>query len=262
MRYNKNDGFTLLFADDLEYIVTYRKARTNVENKINKYLGELEKWSKMWRLTFAPNKCSYTVFSRGKRNIGAQNLDMRLYGERIPRVSDPKFLGIRFDPFLSGKNQIAHLKQSCLSRINILKILSHKSWHLEESTLMNIYQSLIRSLIDYTGFMFDYLSTANKTKLEAIQNYALRVIFRKPREFGNENLLELAKIDTISARSNAINNRFLEKAEIHGNPIITDLIEEYLELRKSKTDKGRDLVQTLLCRSSYMQDQWHLINSS
>ena len=127
---------------------------------------------------------------------------------------------------------------------------------------MTIYQSLVRSLIDYTGFMFDYISAANKTKLEAIQNYALRVIFRKTREFGNENLLKLAKIDTIGTRADTINKRFLEKAEIHGNPLITDLIEDYLELKKSKTDKGQDLVQTLLCRNSYMQDQWHLVNSS
>ena len=118
-----------------------------------------------------------------------------MYGERINKDKSPKFLGIRFDPFLSGKNQIKYIKSAYIDRLNILKIVQHKSWQIDTNTLKQIYQSLVRSLIEYTGFRFNLFSDTSKASLQAIENSALRIIYHKKREFGNNRLLELAGIE-------------------------------------------------------------------
>ena len=58
-----------------------------------------------------------------------------------------------------------------------MKILSHKSWFLNEKTLIQIYNVLIRSIIDYSS---PIISKTNSNTLQIIQNNALRIIFKKP----------------------------------------------------------------------------------
>jgi hypothetical protein len=71
---------------------------------------------------------------------------------------DPTFLGIRFDKHLSFKNQLRYLKESCLKRMNVLKVLSNKSWGLSTETLNNVYNSLIRSLLEYSSIIYPAFS--------------------------------------------------------------------------------------------------------
>ena len=97
----------------------------------------------------APEKCSYLIFSKNKKTGYSEKLDIKLYNKSIPMEpeNNTRFLGIRFDKHFSFKNQVAYLKDVCNDRINVLKILSHRSWQINHSTLINIYKLLIRSII-------------------------------------------------------------------------------------------------------------------
>ena len=80
-------------------------------------------------------------FSNGSR--GDLDFDLRLNSESIPHKPNPVFLlGITFD------------ESSCFetSRLNIIKIFSHTSWHLSRKTLTCIYRALIGSIFDYSFF--------------------------------------------------------------------------------------------------------------
>jgi hypothetical protein len=61
-----------------------------------------------------------------------------------------------------------------------MKILSHKSWLLNEKTLIQIYNVLIRPIIDYSAILSPIISATNLNTLQIIQNNALRIIFKKP----------------------------------------------------------------------------------
>jgi len=63
---------------------------------------------------------------------------------KLTHDSSPAFLGIRFDPHLTFKNQIAHLKKTCIQRLNIIKIMSHKSRQLNKETSLQVCNILIR----------------------------------------------------------------------------------------------------------------------
>jgi hypothetical protein len=228
----------------------YRKSMVRVGKQAQKYNQELEEWSNKWRMTFAPNKCSYTVFTKGKRNASAQVFDLKLYGEPIPKDDAPKFLGFRFDPELSGKNQVAYIRETGLKRLGIIKQLAHKSWQLSKRTLIQIYMALIRSLFNYSCFTFNLLSETNKNKLQAIENCALRAIYHKPQHFSNEKLLELADMDGLNTRLNKLTSSYFEQCQTYKNPLILDLINDYKDFA-AEDETG---INTLLCMDKYTQD--------
>ena len=96
--------------------------------------------------TYPPHKCVFTLFSRAKRKILKKNyFDLKIRNERISFDPNPKFLGIRFYRFMNGSAHIEKIKEKTQTRLNILRILSYKKhWKVKESTLINIYKSLVR----------------------------------------------------------------------------------------------------------------------
>ena len=85
----------------------------------------------------SPPKCSYTVFSNGPyRDKG--DFELRLAGERIPHNPNPKLLGITLDESLCFKKNAEKIKEKCMNRLNIIKILSHKRWKLSKDTLTSL----------------------------------------------------------------------------------------------------------------------------
>ena len=119
------------------------------------------------------------------------------------------------------------IKKTCTSRLNIIRLLTHKSWGLKKETLVQIYKSLIRSVIEYTGLSYYAFGKTQRKELEVIQNSAMRTIFNKKREFGTKNLLKLAGVDLLTMIG------ILQK-----NPIIVDLIENYRGVQLDEKSKG------------------------
>ena len=98
--------------------------------------------------------------------------------------------------------------------------------------LLNIYKSLIRSILDYSSFIIDSISQSFIKKLEAIQNNVLRIIFQtKWDELSTNELRENANIIRIEDRLKTLNKRYLKKALLNNNPLIKELIDGFLMFR-------------------------------
>ena len=95
-------------------------------------------------------KCCYTFFSNGSK--GDLDFDLRLNSESISYNPNPVFLGITFDESLCFHKHFENIRVRALSRLNIIKIFAHKSWHLSRKTLTCIYRALIGSIFDYSFF--------------------------------------------------------------------------------------------------------------
>lgn len=243
MKYRKNKEYTFLFADDLNYILIFKRKNKSTEKMINDFNHKLEKWSNKWRLEFAPHKCNFMIFTRAKS--GAQKITFKpqLYDNPIEEAVEIKYLGIRFDKYASFKYQVEHLRQRCYERIRIIKRISHKSWCLSTQTLVQVYKALVQSLLEYSAPLFSTLNKKNKESLQAIQTSALRIIFKKSKTFGNKNLLTLANEVPLETRLNELKNSYLDKAKANKNPIILDLINDYKEFKEIDSLKPK----TTLC---------------
>ena len=127
------DVKTLLFADDIVFILRYRfrknkkampEAKSIAENIAQPYLDKLVEWMSTWRLSLAPHKCAQITFSKAKDNL-RDKMKLKLYGDDIPEDLNPKFLGIVFDRKLNFSNHLNSLDTKVRERLNLLKILSY-----------------------------------------------------------------------------------------------------------------------------------------
>ena len=205
----KDQEFSLIFADDIAYVLSF-KCPIEAKQKAQKYLDELESWTKKWRLKLAPHKSAQIIFSRA-RKYDIKELEIKINGIKIPKDDEPKFLGIKFDRGLNFSAQIECNKTKISDRTNIMKILSlNPLWRLQEGTLIQLYKSLIRSVIEYSSFIIDSISKSFLKKLEAIQNNTLRIIFKKKwDEMKTDELRERANVSTIEDRLRIINENYL-----------------------------------------------------
>ena len=246
MSVEKHKSYSLLFADDLTVSFIFKSVKLKdeeVSSRVRAFLFEIERWLCKWRMKMAPSKCNYTVFAKG--NSSKPKFSFRLFDGVIPLERQPVSLGITFDECLNLKAQVKSLKAKCSQRLNIIKILSHKSWRLHRTTLVALYSSLIGTVIDYSAFLAVGLSRDLKKTLQAVQNNAVRKIFHLSlREHtSTERLCELSGLGLVETRMDELNARYFEKALTTENELIVGLADDYAEAgRRTNLD-----IKTPLC---------------
>ena len=155
-------------------------------------------------------------------------LDLRLKGDQIPYNPNPVFLGITFDESLCFNKHFANLRVRALKRLNILKIFSHKSWHLNYSTLTNIYRALIGSIFDYSFFSIACVSKTNLELIQKVQNRSIRIIYKLKWDSSTVSLFSISSILKIKDRFLQLGARYIMKTFKYNNKLINVLISEYL----------------------------------
>jgi hypothetical protein len=226
----------LEFADDIVYRLSFtfreknkllKGALNEAQKKAQTYLDKLEGWMNTWRLSLAPRKCAYIIFSKA-RDVSNDNLDLVLYKEKIPFDASPKFLGIVFDQRLKFDKHLLSVIKKVNERLNILKILSYdKKWNLSEGVLIKVYMSLIRSVLDYCCVTSGACNNDVVNKFEQIQNSALRIIFKVSLidHVRVDKLRNRAGVTSISLRHSELLERYYERCMISSNPLINSLFD-------------------------------------
>jgi len=123
------------------------------------------------------SKCCYTIFS-GAGNRNKEKFEINLSDGKIPYEPNPKFLGVTFDENLNFRKHTNNLVMRARKRLNIIKIFSHKSWHLSHKTLIGIYNAIIGSIFTYSFFAVARIAKTNFESLQKVQNRAIRCIYR------------------------------------------------------------------------------------
>jgi hypothetical protein len=219
----KNVSCSLLFADDLATMFFYSK-EGKVKHVIANYLKDIEKWLVKWKLKMSGTKCSYMCFSKSSTKV---NFVLKLFDEVIPYNKSCVFLGVMFDDKLSFNLHLEYILKKIFNRQNLLKILAHRKWRLSYSTLLMIYYSLIRSLIDYVSFIGTTLSESIRIKFQRIQNQAIKTIYHCPLLTNLKKLEEEIGLINISGRMNSLTVRYLNISLSNNNPLIYKLCQEY-----------------------------------
>ena len=118
----------------------------NAEMSLN-YLNKIENWAISNGFKFSESKRQCVHFCQLRKQHDDPVL--LLYGSPIPVVEESKFLGMIFDRKLSFIPNIKYRKAKCLKALNLLKVVSHTSWNADQTTLLKLYGSLVRSKLDY-----------------------------------------------------------------------------------------------------------------
>jgi hypothetical protein len=131
-----------------------------------------------------------------------------------------------------------------MKRVNILKVLSNKSWGLSVKNLNQVYNSLIRSLLEYSSIIYPCFSVTNLSLLERIQFKCLKIINRKSKFCSNNEIKDTPNYISIKDRFDELNLSYIRKNIMSNNEVLIDLINEYWSYSESRELSKR----TLFCK--------------
>ena len=190
------------FADDLEIHSKNKKELETTINIIQKNLAELA-------LDLSPKK---TVFLHlNNKNILPGQTSIKINECIIKSSESARFLGVIFDYKFSFENQINKIKKRCSRSLNIIKFLCGTWWGSHPETLIYLYKSYVRSIIDYASFIYYPKTKILAEKLEKIQNSAIRTALGLRTSTPNNILLAEAKLPTICDRTKLLCQCYLVK---------------------------------------------------
>ena len=113
---------------------------------------------------------------------------LKLDNDPIQFVKEAKFLGLIWDTKLTFEPHIKYLKARCQKSQNILKVLSRTEWGADQTTLLKLYCSLVRSKLDYGCIVYGSASKTALAKLDPVHNQGLRLRLGAFRSSTGESL--------------------------------------------------------------------------
>ncbi|XP_076032972.1 uncharacterized protein LOC143020437 [Oratosquilla oratoria] len=178
------------YADDVALVVTGRGAKFR---KAQKALADISEKCNVLGLKISPPKTK-AICIGGKRPLANRLL---LQGHEVEWVKAHMYLGVWIDSGLSFKTEVAYLRERALARINVMRSLATREAGATSKVLRTFYVSAIRPLLDYA---LAGLSKIQISKIDAVQNRALRVILGAPPWTLVANMQQETGILPVSAR--------------------------------------------------------------
>ena len=132
-------------------------------------------------------------------------------------------------------------------RLNVLRVLSRSG--TEPKVLVRLYKIYIRSFIEYGSLSFLAAPKLYTTKLDKIQNEALRICLHLPSYIRTSLLHEYASIMTIQDRFCVLNNKLLTKMTTH-SPDVKRLVDNY-NADENAFESAKTPLEALFCLSKY-----------
>ena len=196
-----NDSLIFQFADDIVHVIRSDSTGVNkalsVQSKLRRELIRTLEWEERWKVknSFEKNHISYSGTSLVTlENIGG----IVIRGNHIPIDNSIKMLGYTFSHLIRSSVHILNIinrSQACLAKM-------YRFRSAPESIKRYLYITLIRPLLEYPCVQLNKAGIRDKSKLQKIQNKALRFIcnVNLRDRVRSEALHDHCKIDPINVR--------------------------------------------------------------
>ena len=156
-----------IYADD---ILLQSKNMKNMHEALNTFTTLTQRLE----LVINENKNKFMCRSKGKHVL--------INGKAIERVKSYKYLGVYVGYTAESKEaEVNHLTTQNRSRLRPIKALAWSGRGVGMPILRMLYLSIIRSLIEYACPVLSCFDGNRITKLERLQNEAMRVILNYPK---------------------------------------------------------------------------------
>ena len=140
---------------------------------MNKDLLSIRNWCFDNQLLLNPDKTKLVVF--GSRQMTAKVSDFRLFllGKELEPVKAARDLGVTLDSNLTYNEHIVSTVSSCMSRLGQINRVKHI---FDKRALIIIINALVFSKLFYCSSVWSNTTQANLDKLQAVQNFACRIL--------------------------------------------------------------------------------------
>ena len=163
-----------VFVDDNKLYTSFPVQQCELAvTKVNEDLRKIRDWSFDNRLLLNASKTKLILF--GSRQMIAKIPDFRLtlFGKELIPVPSAKDLGLLFDSNLSFGPHVVKMTSSCMSSLGQINRAKHA---LDRDLLTIVIQSLVFSKMYYCSIVWSNTTASNICKLQAVQNFAARII--------------------------------------------------------------------------------------
>ena len=167
------DVKSTLYVDDL-MIYCSSKRQSKIERALQNSIKILEKWCGETGFSFSAAKTVAMHICR-KRGCPKTAHNLTLNQEPIPSREEHKYLGLKVDNGLRWNSHVKQLKKDCNNRMNLLKHLSHTTWGADMKSLKMLYNTLIKSKLEYGSEIYESTSYTSSKSLYPVRNAALRL---------------------------------------------------------------------------------------
>ena len=224
------------FADDLTFYTTGNNS-VNILSILENNLIKVKNWLVTVYLDLSIPKTKLIVFNP---NVPPGSVSINIDPEIIFNSSEVKLLGIFWDFKLNWKFHINYLIDKAKKVINVLKYISSHSWGAHPETLLCVYKSYVRPVLEYSSFLFHSCPHKLLSKLDILQNNCLRIISGCFRTTPINLLHHIIGINYLQHRREYLAKKFiLKNYSIIDNPLfpksmyINDLLQKQSNKKKS-----------------------------
>ena len=205
------------FADDSLFWKTARKPKT-ILSEMQNALGMIENWANEWGFKINPTKTEIVVFNDSVSAIRALP-KLKFNGVDIDYSLEATFLGMIFDYRLNWVKHINELVKRCMKDLNVMRLVSGTTFGADKITLLRLYQSLIRSKMDYGCQAYATASKTQLVRLDRIQASALRIATGAYRGTSNFSLEAECNIMPLAYRREELKLKYYARSSSLGDSL-------------------------------------------
>lgn len=214
------------FADDIAIFTTSENRIRNkqyIEEAVNIIRNNLIEI----RLELEPKKTVLVEFS--KQGGYDKNLYINVEDTKIYNQKGTKFLGIWLDNKLNFHRQVQEVRGKVNKANSIMKYLNKKSKGIEVNTALMLYKSIVRSITDYSNFVYFPKEVIWQFKLKRTQYMGLRTALGYRNNTPNNVIIAEAKVRLLKDRAEMLARNFLSKIMIYGEEAIMEKLDELIK---------------------------------
>ena len=167
--------------------------------KLNSDLTTIQDYAYKRKISFNPNRTKpahEVTFSRKTKNITYPNLYLKNLS--IAKTASQKHFGLNLDTRLSFSD---HINEKIGKAIKVVGLLHRLQSILPRSSLLPIYMSFVRPILDYGNVTYYQPSNASfSSKIEPVQHYAVLAITGAIRGSSCEKLYQELRLEHLNHR--------------------------------------------------------------
>jgi len=213
----------LKFADDIALYSADLQVEVSLNN-LEKQVRRLSEVLSVKNLMLAPEKCKLVIFNRV--NLKTDNYYIKIANSNIKASPYTKFLGMVLDKRLNWKSHINYITKKCEIPIRILNCIRRTWWGAAPLTMITLYNTMIRSRIEYGGFLISPCKENLFYKLEKIQLKCMRLAMGYRTSTPINIITSESKVPLIKYRFELLCYKFLLRCLARENLSMLNCLEE------------------------------------
>ena len=142
-----------------------------------KDIKSVAEWIAANGLILNVSKTQMMVLSKRGKKVAAKSVRVQVAGEELRKQDHIRYLGVDIDQDLSWKVHTNRIRHQCLAKLAVIK---RSSAYLPCHIRKLLYRSFVLPHLDYCSVVWNSCGATLSGQIDRIQNYALRMILRKP----------------------------------------------------------------------------------